>query len=211
MSVVSIPPYIGPKYRGGHRRLLLVGDSHYGWPSVDLAESTPTVVRLWQEGDWDVRYLIIAARILTGKERVEIDRRTVLDGIAFYNFIQFMMPDINVRPTPEQARASEPAFHETVADLDPTHIIATGLTIPWWYMPKSDRRTEDLTFGETAFKFREYKTPSGFAMAIVVPHLSRQSAPKWHGPVTEFLSSSPADYLASHQKGTQSARNTQCV
>ena len=98
MDAIVFHPYVGPKYESAICRLLIVGESHYGEPSENLSDSTRTVVEKWQSGEWGVRYLTVAGRIITGKEAREVDRQTVLDEAAFYNFVQTMM-EKGERPT----------------------------------------------------------------------------------------------------------------
>lgn len=188
MAEVNFLPYVGPFFRTGTVRLLIIGESHYGEPDPDPAEATRTVVNMWRAREWKPRYLTVAARVLTGQIARQIDRKTVFDGVAFYNFIQVPMRKIQVRPTPVQALASWGAFRETLTTCDPTHIVATGDFL-WKNMPLSDRRDGNVVFDGETVPRREYATPGGYASAIALPHLSRASAPRWHGPVHAFLAS----------------------
>ena len=66
MSEIAFDPYIGPKYDSARCRLLIVGESHYDEPSDIPLESTRTVVEKWRSGEWNVRYLMVASRVITG-------------------------------------------------------------------------------------------------------------------------------------------------
>lgn len=191
MSNLSFLPYVGPKFETSEVRLLLLGESHYLGSGDDLSrdplQATRTVVEKWRRREWAIRYLTIGARVITGLQAWEIDRTTAFDTVAFANMVQTIMPSVRHRPTVEQARGSWPAFREVLDRWDPTHVVATGRRFLWDNMPASDRRTAELAFGGVMLPMREFRTPSGHAAAVVIPHLSRASAPRWQGPVREFL------------------------
>lgn len=189
MSKIVFEPFVGRLYRGGVVRLLLVGESHYGelQAGEDPREGTRTVMKKWQAREWAIRYLTIGARIITGLRAWEIDRHAAYADVAFYNFVQVIMPTVRHRPTWEQAKGSWDAFREVLDQCDPTHVVATGPGFLWSNMPPSDGRAGEGSFGHEVLPRRAYRTPSGFADAVVIPHLSRASAPRWHGPVRAFL------------------------
>ncbi len=191
MTGIAFQPYIGPAYRASAVRLLILGESHYGTPDpteqVDPADPTRRVVRKWISRDWPVRYLTIAARIITGLEAGQIDRSRVFDAVALYNFIQFVMPHVGVRPSQEQAIVSGKSFLEVLAQLDPTHVIATGQGFLWRGMPPTAATEDYVTVAGVSLPYREYPTPSGAARTMAIDHLSRASAPQWRPPVVEFL------------------------
>lgn len=185
MSEIAFDPYIGPKYDSARCRLLIVGESHYDEPSDIPLESTRTVVEKWRSGEWNVRYLMVASRVITGEEAHKIDRQTALDQVAFYNFVQKMMKK-GERPTKQQAQASEGAFLEVLHLLSPTHIIM-GSYFAWESTPADQCRIGHVSLDGMTLKAREYLTPKGQAVAIPLPHFSRASAPEWQGAVREFL------------------------
>jgi len=136
----------------------------------------------------DLRYLTTAACLLTGLPSWEIDRYTALENISFYNFVQVTMPLIEVRPTEAQVRGSWGAFREVLDILSPTHILATGQKLLWENMPLFDRGQSRFCMGDKSMEFGEYETATGFALASVIPHLSRYfSAPTWRPAVQAFL------------------------
>ncbi len=185
MSEIVFEPYTGCKYDSARCRLLIVGESHYDEPSDIPLESTRTVVERWRSGEWNVRYLMVASRIITGKEAHEVDRQTALDEVAFYNFVQTMMRK-GERPTEQQAQASQGAFLEVLHLLSPTHIIM-GSYFAWESAPAGQCRTGHVSLDGMTLKAREYLTPKGQAVAIPLPHFSRASAPEWQRAVREFL------------------------
>lgn len=185
MSEIAFEPYIGPRYSSAQCRLLIVGESHYDEPSDIPLESTRTVVENWRSGKWNIRYLMVASRVITGKEAREVDRQTALDEVAFYNFVQTMMRK-GERPTAQQAQASKGAFLEVLHLLSPTHIIM-GSYFAWENTPADQCRTGYVSLDGMSLKMREYPTPKGQAAAIPLPHFSRASAPEWQRAVKEFL------------------------
>lgn len=187
MKDVTFMPYVGLAYRTQAVRLMILGESHYGEPDENPAEATRTVVAMWRSRYWAVRYLTVAARILTGQPAWAIDRSSALDGVAFYNFIQVSMPTVRVRPTAEQARASWAPFRQVVAACDPTHIVATGRRFLWDNMPPPDGGSGEAAFAGETLPWREYLSTGRRVPAVAIPHLSRASAPRWRGPVTAFL------------------------
>lgn len=195
MTQIVFAPYVGPQFAGNPVRLLILGESHHG-NDPSLIHSTQAVVEKWQSREWAIRFLTIGARIISGQQAHEIDRQTVFAQIAFYNFIQFLMPYHSDRPTVEQARASWPAFREVLGTLDPTHILVTGRVFLWSNMPPSDGTFDETMYADVFLPRREYLTPSGHAVAVTIPHLTRASAPRWQAPVREFLARPPAESLS---------------
>ena len=191
MTAILFQPYVGPSYAMAPVRMLILGESHYGEPHEDAAESTRHVVHMWQSRAWSVRYLTVASRIVTGLRACEVDRDAAFSSLAFYNFVQVCMPDVMVRPTPVQARQSHPAFREMLAVCDPTHVLATGRGFLWHNMPASDGADGTQELGGAPMPYREYGTPSGAARTIALPHLSRASAPRWRAPVADFCRMKP--------------------
>jgi hypothetical protein len=141
----------------------------------------------WQSGKWDVRYLATAAILLTGKKWWEVDRHNDLAGIAYYNFVQTMMDKPGHRPTSDQMFLSRGAFHEVLQNLNPTHVLATGILLRN-NMPKFDGRKAKLTLGGKDMEVGEYRTGDGFCIATNIPHLSIAfPATEWKPAVDEFL------------------------
>lgn len=191
--MIVFQPWVGSRFIGGDVRVLLLGESHYGEPHEDTAQSTIHVVDQWKTREWTVRYLTTAARLMTGKEARQIDRATDLETIAFYNFIQVGMETVKRRPSWAQFQASAPAFKAALQQLDPTHILATGAGL-WNAMPDFDvgGGGEQINLAGQTRLVGRYSTPSGSALATSVPHLSRGfSAPYWREAVSAFLAMKP--------------------
>ena len=187
MKSVVLLPWIGSRYRSVKTRLLIVGESHYGEPDEVISRSTSTVVDKWKSGEWSIRYLVAAGRLVSGLSAWELDRDTVLEEVAWYNFVQVGMETLSHRPTALHLKEATGAFLEVIADLDPTHIIVTGVLV-WRNLPPFIDGTREVLLDDKQLEVGEYVTPSGRAVAIGIPHLSRGfSPPVWHGVVREFL------------------------
>ena len=133
-----------------------------------------------------------AARLVTGKERWEIDKASDLEDIAFYNFVQINVGELRNRPTWAQFQASAVPFKMVLQQIDPTHVLATGKGL-WEAMPDFDFGVgSDIDLAGTRRHVGRYATPSGSALAMAIPHLSRGfSAPAWSEPVKVFLGLKP--------------------
>ena len=187
ISEIVFNPWIGPRFGQDRVRMILLGESFYGEPDEIPAQSGATVIDKWQSGEWNIRYLVTAARLLTGKKRKEVDRHNDLAGIVFYNFVQTMMDKPGHRPTSDQMFLSRAAFHEVLRNLNPTHVLATGREL-WNNMPEFDGREAKLTLGGKNMEVGEYRAGDGFCIATNIPHLSRFFSPdEWKPTVDEFL------------------------
>jgi hypothetical protein len=188
VSQIKFRPWIGPAFNERSVRLLILGESQYGDPDPDLSRSTITVVEKWQAREWSIRYLIAACRLITGKAAWEVDRYSDLDGCAFYNFVQTMMPDRSHRPSAAHFQSSFGAFREVLHELRPTHLLATGKTL-WNHMPGWDGKSGQVELGGQDVEIGEYETGAGFCLAIHIPHISMGfSPPAWRDVFSDFLS-----------------------
>lgn len=191
--MIVFKPWVGTQFLGSETRLLLLGESHYGIPHDGSEGSTGFVVAQWKARGFPVRYLTTAARLLTMKQAWQIDRHADLERIAFYNYVQSPMETIWQRPTSDQFQSSAEAFRQILQQLDPTHVLATGVGL-WNAMADFDvgGGGEQINLAGQSRLVGRYSTPSGSALATMVPHLSRGfSASQWHEPVAAFLAMKP--------------------
>lgn len=192
MTNILFKPWVGEKFYNSESRLLLLGESHYGdfyRPVVALA--TQNAVERWRSRSWRPRYFVAAARLLHDAPAKKIDVEKAFDRVAFYNFVQAMMLTVKQRPTASEFQRSGAAFNEVLQKLTPTHIVATGMTL-WRSMPNANTTSNIIKLGNEEMPVRYYDTPSGVALATVVPHLSRAFSPtRWHAPIADFLTKKP--------------------
>jgi hypothetical protein len=73
MTNIVFQPYIGPEYSNSAIRLLVVGESHYGFPEEE-SDTTQCVMDVWRNrasGAGKLRYLTTLGRIIAGREAYE--------------------------------------------------------------------------------------------------------------------------------------------
>ena len=182
---IVFDPYVGQNYSNNPIRLLVVGESHYGFEDNDPNASSITI-ESWRNGE-KLRYFTILARIISGKLAKNLDRKNEFNQISFYNYVQAPMIDGIKTNFNENVDGSERAFREVLERLNPTHILATGMKNLWDILPNSDGISEDRFLADKSLPIRQYRTPDGFALATRIAHCSRASAPEWQGPVMAFL------------------------
>jgi hypothetical protein len=102
---------------------MILGESHYGEDDPDL---TNTVLREHLEGTGRRPFFSRIASMLTGKAASECDQPAVFEKVAFYNYVQRLLPTCRVAPDQDDFDASECAFREALLCLKPHRIIALG-------------------------------------------------------------------------------------
>lgn len=185
---LEFKPFEGSDYRQSGVRLLVVGHSHWGaQPSPTLTQDTVTE---WMNNEQNISYFSKLARVLTGAEAGQVDRRASLKDIAFYNFYQSVMPERSAQPTHEQFLLATSAFPLVLNLVDPTHVLVTGITL-WNDMPGFDSTEppKPVQVGRFYTVAGRYKTPSGYAIAVGIPHMASYgfSPSNWSGFVNDFL------------------------
>ena len=121
--------YGQPNSLGLPKRLLVLGESHYG----DAARETITQEVVGQVFDPNIpyryRFFTNLFNALCGKR--EATHRALEEfchAIAFYNFIQDML-EKGARPTALQWEQSKEPFLECLDRLKPSHVVACGFTL----------------------------------------------------------------------------------
>jgi hypothetical protein len=169
-------PWIGHDYTTGYcgRRTLVVGESHYtDWKDTshdtdvtrhelkheitrecinDYLINPGDAARLW--GNIEKSFLGIDGDQDRLSENLEpIGNDALWRKIAFYNFVQTpILGGADIRPTPDQFRASRPAFKILLNALNPDCAIIFGRTM-WKY--------RDATTGFKHEFLQSYKLESG--------------------------------------------------
>lgn len=192
MTHIEFEPWIGERFREGGPRLLLVGESHYGDLHPIPALATQYAVEQWRNRAWKPRprYFLAASRLLNNVAAKQVNEETSLERIAFYNYVQFIMPTLHHRPTKIHFRESEIAFREVIGKVDPTHVLVTGKGV-WAAMPHFDIEGisgEFMNLEGQVMEIGRYSTPSGTALTTLIPHLSRGFSPnRWSNSIAAFL------------------------
>lgn len=130
-------PWIGKYYQEGCNGLktLILGESHYKWEGSNGLENNPDLTNIHID---DVirkkctdRLLKPIFPALFGLNSYDDEerRRQSLKNVCFYNFIQKPLPDIKVRPTPDDFREALSPFGEVIKATKPDFILVCGLTL----------------------------------------------------------------------------------
>ena len=127
-------PWIGSRYALdgiGGKRLLILGESHYGGDSCHYPEFTTEVIRdmALQKGRLPffsrIQRLVIGGR---GGFSVE-ERADFWHRVAFYNFIQTSLEVLGSRPTYEMWQMGREPFLQTLQELRPDIILILGIEL----------------------------------------------------------------------------------
>lgn len=129
---MQFEPWVGDKYRseGLHGvRVLALGESHYAESGQANRIFTSEVVRKYVfEGR--AAYFTKVAKLLIGLGSGEYITDKMLHDtwsrIAFYNYVQQMLPAPRVRPTEAMWQEAQHIFPSVVAQLQPQLIVVMG-------------------------------------------------------------------------------------
>jgi hypothetical protein len=120
---IKIHPWVGDNYYGSPRKVLLMGDSHYGEGEPPV-EFTQDIIRHWCFGDEP------AGRFFTGIIWALFGNKNDLgekyDKIAFYNYVQKFMPAPRVSPSKADYEAAQKPFIEVLEKLSPDFVVSFG-------------------------------------------------------------------------------------
>lgn len=127
-------PWTGKQYGSPNefdlpRRLLILGESHYGGENGPLANLTNVVINDHIVDGVHMFYNKIRQAILGefGPSTAE-DRRRFWNAVAFYNFVPIPMPAAGVAPEDVQWEIGRQLFLQRLVDLRPTHVVVCGFT-----------------------------------------------------------------------------------
>ncbi|MFO1343621.1 MAG: hypothetical protein U1F05_10890 [Burkholderiales bacterium] len=134
-------PWIGEKYLSeglSGVRVLALGESHYAEPEFASPTFTTEVVReCVYEGR--VAYFTKVAKLLRGMGAGVYMPNDVLrdtwDRIAFYNYVQQMLPAPRVRPTEAMWKEAQEIFPSVIGQLQPQLIVVMGKHLREWFVP----------------------------------------------------------------------------
>lgn len=202
-------PWIGSDFGNSNNhdippRLLVVGESFYGWNDLD-DRIAMFVVEKYIAEEWNVRFLTnVQNAILGGTGWIAgEDRTSFSNAVAFYNFVQDMLPDSKTRPTHEMFEYGTKSFLSCLDCVQPTHIVVFGFTI-WDYLPNENfsscSQLEQDILKHLPNKYRhneghqhrgwigQYEYSGGTALVMKCRHASAFfSAKQWHPAIRWFL------------------------
>lgn len=131
----TFDPWVGSKYQSDGIdgiRVLFLGESHYGETSDIYPEYTSDIVRKYGQNERAAFFTKVAKLILGyGKEEwiSDSDRAEAWEKVAFYNYIQSILPKERERPTPEMWEQAPPYFFQTLDELKPQVVVVLGLEL----------------------------------------------------------------------------------
>ena len=146
-EAIHFEPWEGERYGrtnelGLPQRLLVLGESNYGArerPELDRPGITTEEVKEVFDPSCPYRYRLFTSlfKASCGEER-DATHHSELEkfchAIAFYNFVQEMMPARGDRPTAEQWKRAADPFFECLDKLKPSHVVACGFGL-WDGLP----------------------------------------------------------------------------
>lgn len=132
-SSVIFSPWIGNLYDSeglGGRKLLILGESHYGVEGTETAGFTSAVVEKWGLRKRH-RFFTITAKLVLGMgsgEHLRDDVRSDFwNRVSFYNFIQeFVGPSPGYRPTTEMWNEAHGPLIKVIEKLKPDALLVLG-------------------------------------------------------------------------------------
>jgi hypothetical protein len=130
----TFDPWVGSRYRTdgvGNKRLLILGESHYGGDGCDYAAFTTKVIQDMALVPGRLPFFSRVARlVLGGRGTLSLaEREDFWHRVAFYNFIQTALEEQGDRPTSEMWQAGREPFLQTVRELCPHIVLVLGIEL----------------------------------------------------------------------------------
>lgn len=127
-------PWIGRSYGTdgiGGKRLLILGESHYGGDGCHYPEFTTEVIQGMALEQGPLAFFSRVARLVVGGRGgfSETEREDFWQRVAFYNFIQTSLDEHGDRPTSEMWQAAREPFLQTLEELKPHLILILGIEL----------------------------------------------------------------------------------
>ncbi len=154
----TFDPWVGSRYATegiGGKRLLILGESHYGGAGCHYAAFTTEVIEEMALVKGRLRFFSRVQRLVVGgrggfslQEREDFWQR-----VAFYNFIQTALEKRGDRPSFEMWQAAQEPFLQTVRELAPDIILVLGLELHRNLPPVPDGITVCAIQHPSAFGF----------------------------------------------------------
>jgi len=134
-------PWVGSNFfqRPAHKRLLVVGESHYFKNQAECEERSKDTIYTRDvvseslvDYEWTTPTLNNIPKLLFMKSSIEIDRARLWGDSAYYNFIQrpvdYNRDGLPERPTPDDFITGWQTFIEVVRIIQPSHCLFIGVT-----------------------------------------------------------------------------------
>lgn len=148
---VTFHPWVGAYYGRESRfgvRLVVLGESHYHEnPEFSDPGFTQDVVCTWGQQQRH-RFFTVIAKVLHGSEDWIDDatRSEVWEHVAFYNFVQSVVPGARTPPTFRQWCEAQTPFESVMQSLEPDAVLMLG----WRLAEHILHQPETVSFGTIA-------------------------------------------------------------
>lgn len=148
---VTFHPWVGRCYGRNSRfgvRLLVLGESHYDeYLEFSGPDFTQNVVRILGQEQRDKFFTKIAKVLLRTADRINDDVRSeIWEHVAFYNFVQSMVPGNRTPPTFRQWCEAQTPFQTVLQDLEPDAVLLLSWRLPEHIL----HQPENISFGAIA-------------------------------------------------------------
>lgn len=182
---VYFQPWIGKNYWSQERRILLLGESHYGEP--DQRPSLTRDLTQGYVGGWNHRFWTGLMRMVEGPDK-PIDRKIFWEKVAFYNYVQAIVGEkAGIAPEPRHFEESAAAFYSVLNYLKPTHVLVVEKRLRLHMPEKIFSQRRSVILGGMPREVSVIGYGEGQALASWTNHPSRSSPKKWHPVVADFL------------------------
>lgn len=192
---VKFEPWVREGYSSKKPRLLILGESHYN------CKDHPGITTEVVEDHLSANPLPFFNRIVSVVGDQEIhgtNQQECFEKLAFYNYIQIVLPSANTKPKQDDFKKSEDAFREVLEELKPHKVVALGWrlyfgvkdfwsdgTLKWETIEASENRKKKMTIGYFVSGNRKFHT------AFIEHPSSRRgfNVEEWRPQVQKFLKS----------------------
>lgn len=165
-------PWIGSKYETigiDGVRVLAIGESHYGDEAGATSRFTSEVVNDCVYLGRHPFFTKVAKLILgmqAGQYLTDVALRDAWERIAFYNYVQHMLPAARIRPTESMWQEAEQALPNVLARLQPEVVIVMGKELGGRFPASSCAAAICFTEHPSSSRFRYQPWVSGIQAAI---------------------------------------------
>jgi hypothetical protein len=176
---VHFQPWRGQSYDKGifGVKLLILGEAHYGGPSKDFSNFTNEVIQEVIDGENRQRFFERVRSVVVGPDSTEWNRERFWNAVAYYNYVQELIPAARVRPTNDAFTNGDQPFKDVLNSLTPDCVLVLGKTL-WQSLPGGEECKElpvskKVREHSIAGEMCVYALPGGHRLlAGMVPHPS---------------------------------------
>ncbi len=178
----TFDPWVGSRYTSegiGGRRLLILGESHYGGSDCEYAAFTSEVIRDMALQKNRLAFFSRVLRLVTGGRGPlsDAERSDFWERVAFYNYVQSSPGDgPRCRPSAEMWIAAAEPLLSTLLELSPDVMLVLGLELAN-NLPRSHRESPFAAC--VTPPPRDFDTKIGSRRSPLRWPLTRPMQPKW--------------------------------